>query len=154
MRPQIPFLDPPFSQLTTICINHCPWLGCINFSPFLVHEHLKADLTVAYWSKLKVLSYLLICLCNLELGVENWACNFFAFINTKTEGNSTKQSVVKKTKQRDAEENPSMMTQVMSSFVKNSQSIMCLNFRTVKCSFLVFWRSKDKKKFIKKECSR
>ena len=70
--------------------------------------------------------------------MENWACDLFSFNNTKTEGNSTKQSVVKRTKQRDAEENPSMMTQVMSSFVENSQSIMCLNFRTVKCSFLVF----------------
>merc|ERR1712039_557606 len=35
----------------------------------------------------------------------------------RPEGNSTKQSVVKKTKQRDAEENPSMMTQDSEMFI-------------------------------------
>merc|ERR1712242_319209 len=41
----------------------------------------------------------------------------FIGVDQLAKGNSTKQSVVKKTKQRDAEENPSMMTQDSEMFI-------------------------------------
>merc|ERR1711978_68122 len=41
----------------------------------------------------------------------------FIGVDQLAKGNSTKQSVVKRTKQRDAEENPSMMTQDSEMFI-------------------------------------